>query len=114
MNIKDIAKTIDGKIVCGDGNNQFEVEKAFASDLMSDVLTINTDNLLLITGLANVQAIRTAEMADIRAIVIARKKKATVEMKELASENKMFIIECNYSVYKTAGLLYQAGLNPLY
>ncbi len=50
---------------------------AFGSDLMSDVLTLEDHDLLLITGLANPQTIRTAEMADIKMIIIARGKEIT-------------------------------------
>jgi hypothetical protein len=50
---------------------------AFASDLMSDVLTLKNDNLVLITGLATLQTIRTAEMADINCIIFVRNKKVS-------------------------------------
>ncbi len=53
---------------------------------MSDVLTVNCDNLLLITGLANLQAIRTAEMSDIDCILFVRNKSVSPEMKSLAEE----------------------------
>jgi hypothetical protein len=61
-----------------------KLHKAFSSDLMSDVLTLDEDNILLITGLANLQLISTAEMADINAVLLARGKQASTEMIELA------------------------------
>ena len=91
---------IKGKVVSGADCEEQDVEHVFASDLMSDVLTIkNADNLLLITGLCNMQTIRTCEMA---------------EVKELAAENEMLLIETDYSMYRCSGILYQAGLPPLY
>ncbi|MGM0409109.1 MAG: hypothetical protein ACQERU_14100, partial [Bacteroidota bacterium] len=81
---------------------------------MSDVLTLDTDNILLITGLANLQAIRTAEMSDISCIIFARNKKITQDMIDLAAENNMVLIECACSVFKTAGELYKAGINPVF
>ncbi len=53
------------------------LDKAFSSDSMSDVLTLDENNILLITGLANLQLIRTAEMADINPVLLAREKQAT-------------------------------------
>ena len=91
-----------------------EVDTGFASDLLSDVLTLQTSNLVLLTGLANVQTIRTAEMADIYYIVLVRGKKATPEILELARENNQVIIECNFSMFKSAGLLFNAGLKAVY
>lgn len=90
------------------------MEKAFSSDLMSDVLTLDEENILLISGLANVQLIRTAEMADISAVLLARNKKATPEMIELANENGLIILETPYSIYKASGVLYSNGLKEVY
>ncbi len=114
MKVEDIAKELDAHIVCDGEQGQYTIEVAFASDLMSDVLTLKHDHVLLITGLANTQTIRTAEMSDIKCIVFARNKKATPEMILLAEENDIIIIECRYSVFKTCGLLYQAGVKPIY
>jgi hypothetical protein len=48
------------------------VQCAFASDLMSDVLTLDCNGVLLVTGLCNMQTIRTAEMADVSCILFVR------------------------------------------
>ncbi len=114
MKVEDIARVLDAPIVCGEDQMQYAIEVAFASDLMSDVLTLKHDHVLLITGLANTQTIRTAEMSDIKCIVFARNKKATPEMIQMAKENEIMIIECRYSVFKTCGLLYQEGVKPVY
>jgi hypothetical protein len=114
MKLKDIVLLLDAKVICGRGELEREIEFAFASDLMSDVLTLKNDNLLLLTGLANLQTIRTSEMSDINNIIFVRNKKATEEMIDLAGENNMVLIECGFSMFKTSGLLYNAGLEPLY
>ena len=114
MKVEDIAKLLDARIVCGSEQGAYTIDVAFASDLMSDVLTLKSDHVLLITGLANMQTIRTAEMADINCIIFARNKKVSLEMIALAEENEIILIECRYSVFKTCGLLYQAGVKPIY
>lgn len=114
MKINEIVNIIGGKVICGEAMLDTEVNKGFASDLMSDVLTLDTDDVLLITGLANLQAIRTAEMSDISCVVIARKKKVSNEMKKLAEDCNIVLIECSGSVFKTAGKLYQAGIKPVF
>jgi len=53
MKLQEIAKTIDGNVITSVNNGSMSYEMAFASDLMSDVLTLRNDNLVLITGLAN-------------------------------------------------------------
>lgn len=114
ISIGDIAAKLNAEIRCGTQYLDKETAYAFASDLMSDVLTLNSDSVTLITGLANVQSVRTAEMSDIKCIVYARGKKASPEMVELAEENEMVLMECRYSMFRISGLLYQAGVQPVY
>lgn len=115
MTIEEIVQNANAKVITSKIPAQQEVEQVFASDLMSDVLTIETDkNLLLLTGLANIQTIRTCEMSDIYVILFVRGKKVTPEMKELAEEHGMTLLETDYSMYRTSGVLYAAGLSPVY
>jgi len=101
-------------VICGADRLDAKVDRAFASDLMSDVLTLKNAGFLLLTGLSNVQSVRTAEMSDAACLLLCRGKKASPEMIELAQEDGLIIIQSEYSMYKCAGLLYQAGLQPVY
>lgn len=114
MKIREVVKLLNAKVVSGHDLLESEVEYSFASDLMSDVLTVEKENILLLTGLANLQTIRTSEMSEISNIIFVRKKKATPEMIQLAEENEMILVECDYSMFKASGLLYTAGLKPVY
>ncbi len=114
MKIREVVELLNAKVVSGQAKLDAEVEYSFASDLMSDVLTIEKENILLLTGLANVQTIRTAEMSEINNIIFVRQKKATPEMLQLAEENDMILVECDYSMFKASGLLYSAGMKPVY
>lgn len=114
MKITEIVKLIEADIICCTDLENCEVERAFASDLMSDVLTLTTDSLLLITGLGNMQTIRTAEMAEIKNILFVRNKKPSKEMIELAKSEDINIFVCNKSMFATCGELHKAGLNPVY
>ncbi len=114
MKLQEIANKIDGRVITATNNGSMTYDMAFASDLMSDVLTLQNDNMVLITGLATLQTIRTAEMADINCIIFVRNKKVTAEMVKLASDSGIDIIECRYSMFRTSGLLFQSGLKPVY
>ena len=114
MKLKEIANILNAEVICGQSKLDREVNAVFASDLMSDVLTIDSEKLLLLTGLVNIQTIRTSEMSDIKNIILVRNKKASPEMIALAEENRIVIMQCSYSMYKTCGLLFQNGLIPVY
>ncbi|MEJ5316890.1 MAG: DRTGG domain-containing protein [Tenuifilum sp.] len=114
MKIGELAQLVDGKVVCGHAMLDREIEYAFASDLMSDVLTVRADKLLLITGLANMQAVRTAEMADIPAIVFVRNKTISEDMIQLAEDNGIVLIESPFTMFRASGILYSKGVKPVY
>ncbi len=114
MTIKEISEIIDGTILCCHEKQASQVEHAFASDLMSDVLTVEKENVLLITGLANLQAVRTAEMSDISFIIFARNKKINSDIIALAKDTGIMLMESPYSVFKISGELYKAGVKPVY
>lgn len=114
MTIKEIVELLDARLLCGKEKVDLDIEVAFASDLMSDVLTLVDDNVLLITGLTNTQVLRTAEMSDIQCIIFARNKVVTEEMLELGRENHIAIISTRYSVFRTCGILYGAGVKAIF
>ncbi|HCG62787.1 MAG TPA: hypothetical protein DHV69_00225 [Sphaerochaeta sp.] len=114
MTLRDVVQIVDGTVLCGDDNLGREVHLGFASDLMSDVLTLLADDILLITGLSNNQAIRTAEMSDILQILFVRNKRPTKTMLDLAKEHGITIITTPYSMFRSSGLLFSKGLQPVY
>lgn len=114
MTIKEICSIINGKVLCCPEKLENRVEHAFASDLMSDVLTVEKENVLLITGLANLQAIRTAEMSDISFIIFARNKKINNDIVALAEDTGIMLLESPFSVFRISGELYKAGVKPVY
>lgn len=113
MKLREIVKILNASVYLGEERLDEDVETAFASDLMSDVLTLK-ETPMLVTGLCNVQTIRTCDMATLDIVVFVRNKKPTEDMVELAEENDMVLIATAYSMFKTCGLLYEAGVKPLY
>ena len=114
MQVSEIISTTDGQLVCGTESAGLNLRFAFASDLMSDVLTVTQDEVLLITGLSSVQAIRTAIMSDIRVILFVRNKRITDEMKTVAEQSGLTLIASRYSMFRAAGMLFKAGLEAVF
>ena len=114
MKITEIAGLVEGEIVGAPSDDSYEVKKAFASDLMSDVLRFPMDETVLVTGLCNNQTMRTADMADLRVVLIGRDKQPDAEMLELAEDSDITIIKSKFSIFKISGILYAEGIEPLY
>lgn len=115
MKLMEILNLIDGLIHTHSTKSDLnrEYQKAFACDLMSDCLAYVNDNCILITGLTNLQALRTVEMLDIDCIIFVRGKKPSEEMISFADQNRIHLLSTTLTMYETSGVLYKAGLESL-
>ena len=77
---------------------------------MSDVLAYVNQEILLMTGLAHIQTLRTAEMLDIKYIIFIRGKYPSQEMIQLAKHHEMTLLGTHLTMYEASGILYQHGL----
>ena len=77
-----------------------------AADLMSDVLVDARPGYVLVTGLVNVQVIRTAAIADLVAVVFARGKAVPAEVIDLARQMNVPIFASHDTLFEAAGRLY--------
>ena len=78
--------------------------------MMSDVLAYVKDQSVLLTGLCNPQAVRTAEMMDIVCIVFVRGKVPDQAMIDLAKEREIVILSTRTRMFEACGILYANGL----
>ena len=111
MKISEIVALTGAKILTGEDQLDYEVQRAFGSDLMSDVLAYAEGCDMLLTGLANAQAIRTADMMDMHVVLFVRGKKPDDHMLDLAEDKEMIVLATENFMFTTCGVLYRAGLN---
>jgi hypothetical protein len=112
MRLNDIMNLLEAEPLNQRGDFSIEVQCAFASDLMSDVLALAKPGSLLITGLINIQIMRTASMIDMPAVVFVRGKKPPEETIELAGKLGIPFVLTAKTMFETCGLLYEAGIRP--
>ena len=111
MLIKEIQEILDAELLVGEELLETEVHTACGSDMMSDVLAFVKDQAVLITGLLNQQAIRTAAMMDMVCVVFVRGKKPGDDIVEVAKENGIAVMTTTHRMFAACGMLYEAGLN---
>jgi hypothetical protein len=109
VKLVEIIALVEGKMLF-EADAEMEIKCGSASDLMSDVLAFTEAGSVLFTGLTNPQAVRTAEMADIKAIVFVRGKEPPPETIELAQEKGIPLIMTALPMFEACGRLYEAGL----
>lgn len=108
-----VLSVLDGEVLSQQASLDRTFAVGFGADLMSDVLAYAPAGALLLTGLVNPQVVRTAEMAGIGAIVLARAKEPPVETVRLADEVNIPVLATRYTLYEACGRLYAAGLRGL-
>jgi hypothetical protein len=120
VKIEDIANILEATIHYVPEESDLDITCAGASDLMSDVLTYISDmpphipkSMILITGLLNLQVIRSSALMDIHAVIFSRGKVPTEEIIEKARTNNIAVLSTDLKTYTACGLLFSEGLQSI-
>jgi hypothetical protein len=113
MKILELMQLVKGSLLNDNADLTREILGGCGADLMSDVLASIQPEAVLFTGLCNPQVVRTAQMADVSAVVLVRGKTPPPETIALASQEGIPLISTPYGMFEVCGLLYKAGLPGL-
>jgi hypothetical protein len=120
MNKKELQRALSAETIFDSGiEPETGYDTVCACDMMSELLAMMNQTtprrrgIVLLTGLANPQVVRTSEMVDIRLIVFLRDKKPSPETMELARKCGITIMSTPYTMYKSCGILYEMKLNDV-
>lgn len=113
MNVEQLIKLIEGRLINGSADLNREIKGGCGADLMSDVLASVQPEAVLLTGLCNPQVIRTAQMADVAAVVLVRGKVPPAETIALAEREDIPLISSPFGMFELCGRLHQAGMPSL-
>jgi hypothetical protein len=110
MRLREVLTLTQARFVSANVGPDVEVRAGFAADLMSDALRYDLSGALLVSGLATPQVVRTAEMADVAAILMVRDKTPPPEALELAEEVGIPFMSTQLTMFETCGKLFAGGL----
>lgn len=110
MKLEEVKEILNAQVIVAPDDMQMEIKMACGCDLMSDVLAFTKEESLLLTGLTNLQVVRTAEIANIKALVFVRGKEPDRETIALAMEKKIPVLLTDLPMYEACGRLYRRGL----
>jgi hypothetical protein len=97
--LEDILQTTQGVVVHAGAQNS--VEAVVASSLMSDVLTIEERNVLLISNLKTTQVVRTADVIDAGIILLSSHEPLIADTTKLAQELNITLCRTPLSLFET-------------
>lgn len=113
MKLREIAEILDARFITGGDQAERETTRAFAADLLSDVLAmVQEEGVLLITGMITPQVVRVAEVMNMGAVLFVRGKVPPQATVGYAAGAGVPILAVASDMYETCGILYQAGLLP--
>lgn len=110
ITLADICNVLGAEVICGEDKLSEEIITACGCDLMSDVLAFTRSGSVLLTGLTNQQVVRTAEMLDLKAVIIVRNKRPDDATINLARVAGLPILLSPHPLYESCGMLYVMGL----
>ena len=110
MKLADIKEILRAEVIVGHEDLDEYVTAGTGSDLMSDILRGPTNGAVLLTGLNNIQVIRTAVIAGLKAVVLVRGKQPSSIMIDHALENKLPLLSTPLTMYSSCGRLFSKGL----
>ena len=101
MTIVEIAEALQADVlVKGEGAHK-AIRHVVASDLMSDVLLVDEDDLLLLTSLASDQVLRTAQIVGAVGVIVVNGKPLPSSMVNVANDLRMTLATCKLAKYDT-------------
>ncbi|HEY3343265.1 MAG TPA: DRTGG domain-containing protein, partial [Anaerolineae bacterium] len=92
MKLTELVRLVEGHVLTSGATLDREITGGCGADLMSDVLAYSRPNAVLLTGLCSSQVVRTAQMADVAAIVFVRGKNPTQNTIALANQENIPLI----------------------
>ena len=93
VKFSDILNVIPGEIVAKGRNfASVDILQAVVSDMMSEVLTTDKDDILLLTQLSSAQVVRTADSVGAIGIIVVNGTPIQAGVKELAEDLGLTIL----------------------
>ena len=110
MKLAEIRDVLRCDVLTGKDALSTDIETVVASDGMSEILAFARPGALMITGLTNVQSVRTADIANVRAMVYIRGKRPDEKAIDLARKNNIPVLATDLGMFDVCGILRDWGL----
>ena len=110
MTLTEIKDLLHCDVLNAVDNLDLDVTQVVASDGMSEILAFARSKELMITGLTNIQSIRTADIAGVSAVIYCRGKLPDEKVIEFARQKHIPVLATKLGMFNICGILYNKGL----
>ena len=113
MKLSEVKDLLQCEVLSGENELSADVLQVVASDGMSEILAFAKSRDLMVTGLTNIQSIRTADIAGVSAVVYCRGKRPDKKVIEFARQKKIPVLVTAMVMFDICGILYGKGLKGI-
>jgi predicted transcriptional regulator len=110
MTLREIKELLQCEVLTGGDNLHVDVTQVVASDGMSEILAFAKSKELMITGLTNIQSIRTADITGVSAVIYCRGKLPEKKVIEFARQKEIPVLVTKMGMFDICGVLHEKGL----
>jgi predicted transcriptional regulator len=110
MKLAEIRDILECEVLTDDDDLSVEVHQVVASDGMSEILAFAKSSELMITGLTNIQSIRTADIAGVSAVIYCRGKRPDKKVVDFAKLKRIPVMITKMVMFDICGILYNKWL----
>ena len=110
MKLSEIRDILQAEVLTGEEDLSADVQQVVASDGMSEILAFAKSRELMITGLTNIQSIRTADIAGVSAVIYCRGKHPDKRVIDFARQKRIPVLVTKMGMFDICGILYSRGL----
>ena len=119
MRLQELARVLDLEEITpsgaaaergADGTAEAEITRAYASDLLSDVLANAPTGGILVTLQVHLNVIAVAGHAGLRAVIFSSSRQPETEVIAKAAEEGIALFVSAADTFELAGRLYQLGI----
>lgn len=108
MTILEAAKVLNAEVLAEGEAVGDDIAHVVASDLMSDVLLVDEEDILLLTSLASDQVLRTAQIIGAVGVIVVNGKSLPSSMVAVADDLDISLARCDHTKYDACIALYEA------
>jgi predicted transcriptional regulator len=110
MKLEEIRDLLQCEVLVGEDNLSVDVQQVVASDGMSEILAFAKSKELMVTGLTNIQSIRTADFAGCCGVVYCRGKRPDSRVIEYARNKRIPVLATRMLMFDICAVLAGRGL----
>jgi predicted transcriptional regulator len=110
MKLREVQTLLNCQVLTENIDLTLDIQDVVASDGMSEILAFTRSGELMITGLTNIQSIRTADVAGVCAVIYCRGKRPAQNVVDYANNKGIPVLATDMVMFDVCGILYKAGL----